>query len=102
MFKPFYIHYNKGPGKVDHKYARGFTAKISPAFDRHACVQVAYCSPKDQFYKKAGRTMAELHQGTNVPMRKVPDMLAAFASRVEWGSLCPEPSHFNYVLRNMV
>jgi hypothetical protein len=57
-FKPFFIHRQRiKPFSGKHN---GFTAYISPnAEDARMCdVQVTYCSRKDQFCKKEGRSFA--------------------------------------------
>jgi len=60
MFKPFFVHEHKQPGKMSNRGPRGFTVFVGP--DQHikgnVLVATAWCSPKDQFVKKVGREQA--------------------------------------------
>lgn len=92
MFKSFYIHRHHPAGKLPNRAPRGFTALISPAtttFEfggditnvdhRHTFMQVAFCSPKDQFNKKEGRKFAAQAKVEKINKRDVPRMLAALS-----------------------
>lgn len=102
MFKPFYVHLNKGPGKMPNRTPRGFTAKVSPHPDdpRKTIMQGTFCSPKDEFNKKQGRATADKAVTTEINRRDVPRMLAAMAQ------VCGYEMHtdrtYLYVLKNMV
>ncbi len=76
MFKPFYVHWHFPPGKMPNRTPRGFTAFVSPHDDTHVKMQVAFCSPKDEFNKKKGRSYAEQAVVELVPKRRVPMMLS--------------------------
>jgi hypothetical protein len=78
MFKPFFYHYNRGPGKLSNREPRGFTAHFKPMdmSQRHVWMSVAWCSPKDEFNKKVGRETAMNKDYKLVPIREVPGLLA--------------------------
>ena len=85
MFKPFYVHFHREPGFVPNHYARGFTILVTP--DRvdpaTMCrVQVAFCSPKDQFNKKEGRETAKLHAEQLIQKRRLPQFVSEQADHV--------------------
>lgn len=75
MFKPFFVHINPHkPGKRTNKHPRGATIYVSPTDDMKTCqIQVAYCSPKDEFNKHIGRETAmnstEIYK---IPRRQLP------------------------------
>lgn len=78
MFKPFYVHYNPYlPGvKLKSFHNRGFTAKLSPTEDNKVVLQVALCSPKDQFCKRVGREVADEADELIISKTAVPGVLA--------------------------
>ena len=86
-FKPFYVHINRGPGKRYSKL-RGATVLVSPAKDktnRFVTVQVTYCSKRDQFCKKTGRSQAEQAPAEVINVRKLATFLADVDYRVSEG-----------------
>jgi hypothetical protein len=77
MFKPFFIHRNHSPGKLPSKVIRGFTAYIEPDNDpQYVKMQVAMCSPNDQFSKKLGRWYALQSDMALVRKQDLPAVLA--------------------------
>ena len=78
MFKPFYVHHTKGPQKMSNRYPRGFTLQVSPSENpRMVQVRGAFCSPKDQFSKKQGRSFAAVAEMREINKRKLPMLLAS-------------------------
>ena len=74
MFKPFYIHRNHVPGKMNSKFSRGFTLKVSPCDtdNKLVLVQGTLCSPKDEFCKRLGRSSADQTKAEKMNKRNVP------------------------------
>ena len=74
MFKPFFIHSHREPGKLPNRSPRGYTIHVEP--DAHikgnVLVRVAWCSPKDQFVKALGREKAIDTWPLSVPMKQLP------------------------------
>lgn len=103
MFKPFYVHYNRGPGKLPNRTPRGFTALVSPHPDHAhlAVMQGTFCSPKDEFNKKEGRSRAVVATMMEVKRREVPRMLSAMEN-VVYGTDIDKAWSYMYVLKNMV
>ncbi len=102
MFKPFYVHWHFGPGKMPNRTPRGFTAFISPHDDTHVKMQVAFCSPKDEFNKKKGRSYAEQAVVELVPKRRVPLMLAGCANVCDSIYDYHVEQHWYYIYKNML
>lgn len=77
MFKPFYIHGFNEPGNVSSRFARGFTLYVKPdeENERYVLVQGAWCSPKDQFVKKMGRSQALMADQEHINKRELPDFV---------------------------
>lgn len=85
MFKPFYIHIHRQPGKMSSHFSRGFTVKISPDLTephKRVNIQVAFCSSKDQFCKKTGRKEADQKETQLVSKRSLPYNLVKLTNRV--------------------
>jgi hypothetical protein len=77
VFKPFYVHINRGPGKLAYCRLRGATVKVSPADNPRECVvQTTFCSKRDQFCKKMGRSQAEEAPPQVINIRKLARYLA--------------------------
>lgn len=89
MFKPFFVHINPhAPGKRTNKHPRGATMYVSPSEDERICqVQVALCSPKDEFNKKIGRETAMKAGIKIVNRRMVPKLAKRLAGecKAPWG-----------------
>ncbi len=83
LFKPFYVHMTTGPGHKSGRTPRGFTALISPSLTdpRTLAVQVSFCSNKDQFSKKQGRSYAAKAEQVTYNKRELPRILGGFASQ---------------------
>lgn len=107
MFKPFFIHYNRPviksyePCRLRHA-PRGFTAFITPdkENDRNAMVQVTFCSERDEFTKKEGRSQAVLAEAVSFNKREVPDVLARCAKSCEYHDMTEQD--YMYVLKYLV
>ena len=78
MFKPFYIHEHHQPGKLTGRTPRGFTLKVSPdPLDHHnIIVSGAWCSNKDEFNKKTGRSQADIAEQKTINKRTLPGLVA--------------------------
>jgi hypothetical protein len=81
--RKFYVHHNYGSGHLNSRFARGFTVLVQPDPDnpRNALVQGAWCSPKDNFCKKTGRSQAEKANVLSINKRKVPDLLVKMSQK---------------------
>ena len=95
--KPFYIHINfNKPGKMPNKHPRAATVLVQAApngADAH--VQVALCSPKDEFCKREGRSYADKAEIESCRIRDLPHILSSIAD------FTGHPGKdYNYVLRN--
>ena len=75
MFKPFFVHEHKQPGKMSNRGPRGFTVLVGP--DQHVkgnvLVSTAWCSPKDQFVKRVGRNQALEAFPSSIKAHKLPE-----------------------------
>lgn len=106
MFKPFFVHYNRNITKNSHGWEkhspRGFTAYIQPDPNnlRNVLMQLTFCSPKDQFSKKEGRSQVHQTKVEIVNKRDVPKMLAGATSLVENRRLLD--SRYYYILKYVV
>ena len=104
-FKPFFIHYNRGPGKIKHSEKRGFTAYVDVVDDdpRKCLVQIAFCSPKDQFVKSLGRQHAHISRVECINKRQLPSVLSAAQERCFNTDDNPcLANHYNYTLKYVV
>jgi hypothetical protein len=101
-FKPFYIHENRGPGKLTGRSPRGFTLKVSPDPDnqRNVVVQGAWCSHKDEFVKKTGRLTADVAESKSINKRELPNLLSSMQNTLHPFSTVP--GMYNYVLKYVV
>ena len=106
MFKDFFIHYNRpvahsDSSKLRHS-PRGFTAKISPdpINERNAFVQVTFCSPRDEFIKKEGRSQAVDQEAVSFNKREIPGVLAKCANTCEYHDM--QEHDYMYVLKYVV
>lgn len=99
-FKSFFVHYNRGPGKLPHSQSRGFTAFVEQVdhSPRQCLVQITFCSPKDQFCKKDGRKNAQMSRVECINKRQLPAVLehAHFLCAGE------DSDDYNYVLKYVV
>jgi hypothetical protein len=78
MFNTFYVHKNRGPGKLPNREPRGFTLMVAPhANERLVECRGAFCSPKDQFSKKEGRLRAKWAKAKLIKKRELPHLLYA-------------------------
>jgi hypothetical protein len=101
MFKPFYVHIHRQPGRMSPSYSRGFTVKVSPdRVEPHTMcsLQVAFCSQKDQFNKKIGRETAETKEPVIVSKRMLPHHLTQLADKVGGKGWYTE-SEFQYLYK---
>lgn len=104
MFKPFFVHEHKQPGKMSNRGPRGFTVFVGP--DQHVkgnmLVSTAWCSPKDQFVKKIGRLQASTTYPISMKAHLLPKHVAECTS-----SLYPEAGeidegNFYYLFKRML
>jgi len=105
MFKPFFVHEHRQPGKMSNRGPRGFTVFVGP--DQHikgnVLVSTAWCSPKDQFIKKVGRE----HAANSYPISMKAHMLPKHVSGC-YATLYPESwtaqqeSTFFYLFKRML
>ena len=111
--KPFFIHYNRNKRRDDAGWLkhipRGFTAFIQEhQTDPHSVrVQVSFCSYKDEFSKKQGRTEAELANTEIVNKRSLPKLLqscnlACHLPRHSLDKAELDGTSYNYVLKYML
>lgn len=104
MFKSFFVHENRGPGKLPNRFPRGFTAYIAPNDERTVKLSIAFCSPKDQFCKRTGRDTAQATQPVVMNKREVPQALADAFNKIygyDSGYGYPESAYL-YTLKHMV
>jgi hypothetical protein len=109
MFKPFFVHINPHPpGKMNSKHPRGATVYVSPVDnDPTRCrVQVALCSPKDEFNKTAGRVIAMVAEPEYTQKRNLPMWIAEVDHKVAPWLSHPAPrvvaQRYMYLLRNFL
>jgi len=83
VFKPFYVHFNMGPGKLNAAHPRGYTLRVSPDHlsNREVVVQGAWCNPKDEFNKSIGRQTADVAEQMTINKRKLPELCATMANK---------------------
>jgi len=103
MFKPFYIHEHRGPGKISGRSPRGFTLKVAqdPNNESHVNVQGTWCSHKDQFCKREGRKFADAAEIVSINKRNLP-ALAADMTNTIFGSVEYSKHNFYYLLQYVV
>ena len=101
MFKPFYIHRNHVPGKMNSKFSRGFTLKVSPypEDNKLALVQGTLCSPKDEFCRKDGRSQADGTKAEKINKRDIPRLLVQMSKSCGWDE---STNDYNYVLKYFI
>lgn len=79
--KPFFIHFDaRAMGQLFNNslYRNGFTAYIQPAENpREVKFSVVFCSKKDQFVKKTGRSQVQEIIPDIINKREIPRLLAA-------------------------
>lgn len=103
MFKPFFVHVQTFHRKPYNKHTPvGFTAYVSPNNNPRLCnLQVTFCSPKDQFCKKEGRSQAMQAPVEVVNKRDLPMWVArcndVLYRKAEW-----TPSNTYYYLLKYV
>lgn len=101
MFKPFYIHRFREPGKLPNRVPRAFTAMVSPSDDpAKVKIQATFCSPKDQFCRKDGRKYAAEASVVELNKRELPRMMAALAHVCEFQQ--DKEQDWYYVLKYIV
>ena len=95
--KDFFIHKNKGPGKMPNRAPRGFTAHVCEDHIEHNKVKlsIAFCSPKDEFNKKLGRENAIAKEHKVVKKRDIPYLIAA-----AWAICLEDEQNMPYYVRN--
>lgn len=106
MFKPFFVHFNRPVSKADSSRLRhsprGFTAYIQPsALERHVQVQVAWCSAKDEFVKKDGRSYATQADIVAFNPREIPKLMAQCTNTC-WAEEVYEERDYLYLLKYIV
>lgn len=102
MFKPFFVHQYREPGKLPNRSPRGFTVWVTP--DQHIkgniLVNTAWCSPKDEFSKKKGREQAMNSWPISMRPQQLPVHLVNCFSNV-WGYPNQEKD-FYYLFKRML
>ena len=103
MFKPFFHHYNLGPGKLPNNTPRGYTMHVKPDPDNSSkcLVSVAWCSPKDEFNKKLGRSCALGKEYKSINKRQLPGIVAG-CNGVVWDTDRIRPDSFYWILKFVV
>lgn len=103
MFKSFFHHYNLGPGKLPNNAPRGFTMHVKPdrVEDNKCWVSVAWCSPKDEFNKKTGRSCALGKEYKLINKRQLPGIVAG-CHGVVWDTNNVMPDSFYWILKYVV
>jgi hypothetical protein len=108
MFKPFFVHRHHGPGKLPNRSPRGFTMLVSPCLDpvgnplpHLVHVQTAWCSPKDQFCKRAGRSQAQIATLERLNKRKLAFEIAMNEFHCNLTDVVNEAS-WNYIYKYML
>ena len=104
MFKPFFVHEHKQPGKMSNRGPRGFTVFVGP--DQHikgnVLVSTAWCSPKDQFIKKVGRQAAQDSFPVSMKAHTLPKHVAECFATLFGGVIGLSESHFFYLFKRMI
>ena len=105
MFKPFFVHEHKHPGKLSNRSPRGFTVFVGP--DQHikgnVLVSTAWCSPKDQFIKKVGRQAAQDTHPVSMKAHVLPKFVAECHETLfsgNWGVY--NETQFYYLFKRML
>lgn len=118
MFRPFYIHDSRGSGKLTSSSPRGFTAVVEPVEraatealglpgdpSKYCAIRVAFCSNKDQFKKKEGRSFAHAEPAKIINKRALPEFVASLYCVVhpqEVESFQYWSDHYNYLLKYVI
>jgi hypothetical protein len=109
-FKPFFVHINRGPGSIYSKL-RGATVYVAPSENPRECqVQITFCSRKDAFCKKTGRSFAQKAPVAVINIRKLATFLAGVDYCVTEGKVADSATspfadgseEFFYVYKYMV
>lgn len=105
-FKPFFVHFSRPVSKHDNSRLRhaprGFTAYITPSDKpRTVNVQATFCSSKDEFKKREGRSLAPQADKAEFNPRELPKLLAAMTAACApvWAS---NETDYLYVLKYVV
>ena len=101
MFNTFYIHKNRGPGKLPNRAPRGFTLMVAPHATNERLVECrgTFCSPKDQFSKKEGRSRCATAEVKLIRKRELPTLLYAMDNYAGGNT---SASDWNYTLKYVV
>lgn len=101
-FKPFYVHFNLGPGKLSSKF-RGFTAHVAPHDSRNVAVKLTFCSKRDQFCKKVAREEVDHKPAQVVNARQLSKFMAQQRAQCH-GHTAYEWEHheYDYLYKYMV
>ena len=101
-FKPFFVHRHWGAGKMPNRHPRGFTLYVQPTEDsKVVLVGTAWCSPKDQFCKKTGRSQAQAAQGMLINKREVPFNIAINEFHCGLSDMVVE-ANWNYIYKYLL
>jgi len=103
MFKPFFVHEHRAPGKLSNRGPRGFTIFVGP--DQHIkgniLVSATWCSPKDQFVKRIGREKAVEAFPVSMKATALPLYIANCHNTV-WNCSYNQPEQFFYLFKRML
>jgi len=103
MFKPFFVHEHKQPGKMSNRGPRGFTVFVGP--DPHVrgniLVSAAWCSPKDQFVKRLGREQARNAFPVSMKATTLPKYISECFNTL-WEGPCYNEHSFYYLFKRML
>lgn len=104
MFKPFFVHEHKQPGKMSNRGPRGFTVFVGP--DQHikgnVLVSTAWCSPKDQFIKRVGREKATNSFPVSMKAHTLPKHVAECVTTLFGGDAHVAEGNFFYLFKRML
>lgn len=103
MFKGFFVHLNRGPGKLPNRNPRGATIYVEPdtQVKGNILVYTAWCSPKDEYNKAVGRERSI----NTFPVSMEPKLLpvhVANCHRNVWSSVHAHESDFYYLYKRML
>jgi hypothetical protein len=103
MFKPFFVHRFREPGKLPNRTPRAFTAMVSPhpTDSNKLEVRGTFCSPKDQFCRKTGRKFAADATPLTINKRELPHLLASLAEVCDFKEDSKQ-SNWYYTLKYIV
>jgi len=104
VFKPFYIHEHHQPGKLSGRTPRGFTLRVSPdpENNRNVLVQGAWCSNKDEFNKRTGRSLADIAESKSINKRVLPRLVTQMQQVVYPGTTWAQERDHYYLLKFVV